>query len=153
MNFSKLERGEVIAMVGGVVLAISLFLAWYKTGNANSTIGDIKGANKNASAWDVLTIMRYPLLLGAAAPAILSWIIIREHALSWPRGELTAVVGITALTLVFVRGLILKPGDPPGQISLTYGWFVALLGCALILAGAAWRSSEVPKARKAPGTI
>jgi hypothetical protein len=153
MDFSKLERGEIVAMVGGAILAISLFLTWYKTGNANSTIGDIKGADKNATAWEVLTIMRYLLLAGAAAPTILSWIIVRGHKLSWPRGELTAVVGITALTLVFVRGIILRPGDPSGQISLSYGWFVALLGAALILAGAAWRTTEVPKARKAPGTI
>ena len=154
MNFSKLERGEVIAIVGGLVLAISVFLAWYKTGNANSTIGPFNNvADKQVSAWDVLTLMRYALLAAAAAPVILAWIIVREHALSWPRGELTAVVGITALTLVFVRGIILRPGEPSGQIHLSYGWFVALLGCALILAGAAWRSSEVAKARKAPGTI
>jgi hypothetical protein len=153
MNFSKLERGEVIAMVGGAILAIALFLTWYKTGNANSTIGDIKGADKSATAWEVHTIMRFLLLAGAAAPTILAWIIVREHKLSWPRGELTAVVGITALTLVLVRGLIFKPGDPSGQIHLQYGWFVAVIGAALILVGAAWRTTEVPKARKAPGTI
>jgi hypothetical protein len=154
MDFSKLERGEVIAMVGGAILAIGLFLPWYKTGNANSMLTDsIRGADKTGTAWEVHTIMRYFLLAGAAAPTILAWIIIREHKLSWPRGELTAVVGITALTLVLVRGLIFKPGDPTGQIHISYGWFVAVIGAALILVGAAWRSSEVQKARKAPGTI
>jgi len=71
------------------------------------------------------------LLLGAIAPAILAYIIARDHALSWPRGELTAVVAITAITLILVRGLIIKPSDsghPSGEISLDYGWYIALVG-------------------------
>ena len=38
------------------------------------------------------------------APLILAWIIIRGHALAWPRGELTAVVALVALTLTVFRG-------------------------------------------------
>ena len=68
------------------------------------------------------------LLLAAVAPFILAWIIVREHRLSWPRGELTAVVGLTALTLILVKGFIFKPGEPTGQISLSYGYFLALIG-------------------------
>ena len=66
------------------------------------------------------------LLLAAIAPAILAYIIIRGHALSWPRGELTAVVALAALTFIIFRGVIDKPGTPSGQISIDYGWWVAL---------------------------
>jgi hypothetical protein len=97
--------------------------------------------------------MRFLLLLAALAPVILAYIIVRDHALSWPRGELTAVVAITAITLVLVRGLILKPGEPSGQISLDYGWYVALAGGILILVGALMRTGETDRGRKPPGVL
>jgi len=153
MKFENLRRGELIAIVGGAILAVAVFLAWYKTGNANSQIYGHTGGGKHWSPWQVLSILRVMLLLAAIAPLILAYIIAREHALSWPRGELTAVVGITALTLILVRGLILKPGTPAGQISLDYGWFVALVGSILILYGAITRAGETEKARKPPGVI
>lgn len=56
--------------------------------------------------------------------------------MSWPRGELTAVVGLIATTLVLIRGFILKPGEPTSQVSLQLGWIVALVGSGLILFGA-----------------
>ena len=66
------------------------------------------------------------LLIAAVAPLILAWIIVRGHALSWPRGELTAVVALVALTLTLFRGVIDRPGSPSGEISLGYGWWIAL---------------------------
>ena len=93
------------------------------------------------------------LLAAAAAPLILTWIIIREHQLSWPRGEVTAVVAITAATLILYNGLIDRPGDPSETISLKWGWFVALFATLLMLAGAAWRSTEGGRVRKPPGTV
>ena len=92
-------------MVGGALLAISVFLPWYETGNSNSTIASDKGAQPLMSAWNALPVWRFLLLLAAVAPFILAWIIVREHALSWPRGELTAVVGLAALTLILVKRL------------------------------------------------
>ena len=142
-------------MVGGALLELSVFLPWYETGNANATIGgngpDI--ANEGFSAWDVLPVWRFLLLLAAIAPFILAWIIVREHRLSWPRGELTAVVGLTALTLILVKGFIFKPGEPTGQISLSYGYFLALIASILILIGAFVRSTEIGRTRKPPGVL
>ena len=93
------------------------------------------------------------LLAAAAAPLILAWIVVRGHALSWPRGELTAVVGVAAFVLVLFRGVIDKPGSPTDQISLSYGWFVALGGTLLLIAGAAWRYQENAPRRKPPGVL
>ncbi len=134
--------------------AIAVFLPWYSTGNANSSIGGHNHvANQDFSAWQVLPVFRFLLLLAAAAPFILAWIIIREHALSWPRGELTAIAGLSAVTLILVKGFVFKPGEPSGQISLSYGFVVALIGAILILAGAFVRSTEIGKARKPPGVL
>jgi hypothetical protein len=153
VKFRQLDRGELIAVVGGAVLAISLFLAWYSLGNANAKLGSCRGPHTSCTAWNALTVLRFLLLLAAVAPVILAWVIIRGHALSWPRGELTAVTALVALTFTVFRGVIDKPGTPPGEISLNYGWFVALVGGLLILAGSIWRSQEQAARRKPPGVL
>jgi hypothetical protein len=97
--------------------------------------------------------VRYVLLLAAIAPAILSYIIIRGHALSWPRGELTAVTALLALTITLFVGVIDKPGSPPGEISIASGWWLGLIGDLLILAGSIWRAQESGARRKPPGVL
>ena len=96
-------------------------------------------------------IIRYLLLITAAAPLVLAWIIIRGHALSWPRGEMTAIIAIAALGFTVFRGVIDKPGTPPGEISVGFGWWVALAGGVLILIGSVWRAQESATTRKPPG--
>ena len=153
MDFKQLDRGEAVAVVGGVLLGISVFLAWFSLGNRYATLGSCRGPHSSCSAWSALEVIRFLLLLAAVAPAILAYIIMRGHALSWPRGELTAVTALAALTLIIVRGLIDRPGTPPGEISIDYGWFVALLGGLLILAGAVTRARESGVRRKPPGVL
>ena len=140
-------------MVGGALLALSVFLPWYETGNSNSTIASDKGANLSVSAWNALPVWRWLLLAAAVAPFILAWIIVRDHELSWPRGEMTAVVGLTAFGLILVKGFIYKPGEPTGQISLCLGCFLALLGTILILVGALRALHRDRTVRKPPGVL
>ena len=153
MDFNRLDRGELIAALGGIVLAVSLFLPWYSLGNSNALLNSCHGPNADCTGWSSLTIVRFLLLLAALAPAILAWIIARGHALSWPRGELTAITALTALTFTLFRGVIDKPGTPPGQISIGYGWWLALLGGVLILIGSLTRSRESATRRKPPGVL
>ena len=153
MDVKQIDRGELIAVAGGVVLGLSLLLAWFDLGNANAVLNTCKGPNSSCTGWASLTVLRYLLLVAAVAPAILAWIIIRGHALSWPRGELTAVIALTALTFTVFRGVIDRPGEPPGQISISYGWWVALLGGLLILVGSVFRSRESSARRKPPGVL
>jgi hypothetical protein len=46
-----------------------------------------------------------------------------------------------------------KPGSPSGEISITTGWFVALVADLLILVGAVWRAQESGARRKPPGVL
>jgi hypothetical protein len=153
MDFKQLDRGEMIAALGGILLAFSLFLAWYSLGNSNAVLNSCRGPNTACSGWHSLTILRFLLLVAACAPAILGYIIVRGHALSWPRGELTAVTALAALTFILFRGVIDKPGQPSGEISIDFGWWVALLGGLLILTGSIWRSRESNTRRKPPGVL
>jgi hypothetical protein len=153
MDLRALNRGELIAVVGGILLGISLFLPWYSLGNQYAHLNSCRGPNGSCTGWQSLTVLRYLLLAAAVAPLILAWIIVRGHALSWPRGELTAVVGVTAFVITIFVGVIDRPGSPPGQISVDFGWGLALVGTLLMIAGAAWRSQESAPRRKPPGVL
>src|SRR3954469_25971603 len=152
MNRGELTRSELGAVVGGVVLAIAIFLPWYHLENALVSINGQKGP-ASLSAWQVHTIMRWLLLAAAAAPLILSWIILRGHALSWPRGEMTAVSSVAAVGLIGYSAFIDKPGDVPTPVSLRPGIFLALLGALAMLGGSALRASATERPRKPPGVL
>ena len=150
MDFRQLDRGELVAVLGGAILGASVFLAWFALGDKYTVLGSCRGPNSSCSAWKSLMIIRYLLLIAALAPAVLAWIIIRGHALSWPRGEMTAIIAIAALTFIVFRGIVYRPGTPPGEISISYGWWIGLAGGFLILIGSVWRAQE-SAIRKPPG--
>ena len=153
MHFEDLDRGELIALIGGALLGVSLFLHWFALGNANAMLASCRGPNTGCTGWQGLPVLRWVLLVAAAAPIILAYIILRGHALSWPRGELTAVTSLVALTITIFVGVLDKPGSPRGEISLGVGWFVALGAGILILIGSIWRTQESATQRKPPGVL
>jgi hypothetical protein len=152
MNLGRLGRGEFVAALGGLLLGVCLFLPWYETDpdNPNATIDGARGA---LSGWEVHTTMRWLLLAAAVAPLILIWIVIREHELSWPRGEMTAVAAIAAFGLVAYAGFLDRPGEPGGAISLQLGFYGALLGTILMILGGAMSAGETERVRKPPGVM
>ena len=153
MDLGELDRGELIAALGGVLLAVSLFLGWYTLGNSHTVLNGCRGPGGVCTGWHALEYIHYLLLIAALAPLVLVWIILRGHALGWPRGELTAVVSLCALTLIVFRGMIDKPGYPRGEIGVGIGWFVALAGGLLIFLGAITRTHESNVRRKPPGVL
>jgi amino acid transporter len=149
MNLGRLTRAELVGIVGGILLAVSVFLSWFGTKGD----GEIDGRHGSFSAWDTLSVTRILLLLAAIAPLVLGYIIARDHALSWPRGELTAIVAIAALGLVLYNGLAARPGTSNTLVGLRFGWYLAVLAALLMLGGSAVRSSGAERPRKPPGTI
>jgi hypothetical protein len=63
------------------------------------------------------------------------------------------VIGIVAFVGVFYLGIIDRPGEPPSEISLAYGWYLALLGTLLIAIGGSYRASTTERPRKPPGVL
>ena len=152
MDLRRISRSEIIAAVGGLLLAVGVFLPWYSPNTANRN-ANVNGVRDAVSAFDTFSIMRWLLLAAAAAPIILLWIVIRDHELSWPRGEMTAVVGIIAFGLTMYVGVIDRPGEPPSEIGLGIGWFISLLGTILIAVGGSYRASTTERPRKPPGVL
>ena len=153
MDLRALNRGELLAIAGGALIGISVFLPWYSLGNHFTQLNGCHGPGGVCTGWHALLVVRFLLLAAAVAPLILAWIIVRGHALSWPRGELTAVVGVAALVLVLFRGVIDKPGSPADEVGIDYGWWVALAGTLLVIIGAAWRYQEGAPRRNPPGVL
>ena len=144
---------EFVAMAGGALLALGLFLPWYHAERPEAEIVPGTREAGDFTGWEVHDIQRWLLLAAAAAPFILAWIIVRGHKLSWARGEMTAVTSIAAFGLIVYGGIIDRPGEVSGLVSLEYGWFVSLFGVILMLVGSALRASEVERARKPPGVM
>ena len=149
---TRLTRNELIAVLGGLLLAGAVFAPWYESVSPLASIAGFDGRGSH-SAWASHAVLRWLLLAVAVAPFVLAYIIVRDHQLSWARGELTAVLAIAALGLVAYVGVIDRPGEPPGQIELAWGWYLALGGAALMLAGAGLRTGETERRRRPPGTI
>jgi hypothetical protein len=147
---ARLRGTELVGMAGGALLVVALFLPWYGTDPATQH-SQVDGRTGSLSAWEVHPILRWLLLAAATAPFVLAWIILRGHALSWARGEMTVVTSIAAFGLVAYNGFVDRPGDI--AISLKAGFAAALVATVVMIGAAAKRSSESERPRKPPGTI
>lgn len=153
MAENKLSTSEFIAAICGLLLAVSVFVKSYEARPENPN-ANIDGMRGTLSIWEVHDIMRFLLLLAALAPIVLVYIVLRDHQLSWPRGEMTAVVGLTAATLLFYTGIIDRPGEPSGEIELEYGWYMAMAGAIGSAIAGAMRSNEGGgRKKKPPGVV
>ena len=165
MDFSRLnQRRVILGAAASILLLVSLFLLpWYDLEeNPQRLAGDpdafICGVDEySCTGWETFPIMRWLLLAAAFAPLILGWILVRGHKLSWAPGEMTMVVGFTAFILILYNGIIDRPGSQIAEagISISYGYWIALLATALLAATGFLRSQESsgPVKRKAPGTV
>lgn len=157
---SLLTVGELVGCAAALLFALSLFLPWYGTSSTNvnnseltTVSGQLVHGGDTISAWQLFPILRWILLAGVIAPFVLSWIVARGHKLEWNPGEVTMIVGIVAFVLVLCNGVILgKPGDTV-DISLQWGYPIALLTSLGMGVSGFIRQSRYVKGRKPPGTI
>jgi hypothetical protein len=160
VDLRRLGRGDIIAAAGGLLLFFSMFLPWF---GVELPKENLCGAREDkCSGFDTFNFfalgpvpgMDLLLPAAAAAPWILVWIVARGHELTWPPGEVTAIVGVTATTLILYNGFVDRVGVERSFVSLEYGWFLGLLGALTILAGAAF--SQMTRGgvkRRPPGTF
>jgi hypothetical protein len=149
-------------VASALLLASLLFLPWFEltdTPERAESNSWLCGTDEfSCTGFETFTIMRWLLIGAALAPAILAWILIRGHKLTWPPGEMTMVVGFAAFVLILYNGIIDKPAPEEGLefgTSLAWGYWVALVAAAAIAATGFFRSAEErgPVRRKAPGTV
>ena len=74
MDLSKLSRSEWIAVAGGLLLLVGIFLPWYVPNSENRN-AIVAGSREAVSAWEahslsVLTEGRFEMGIGAGRPGI-----------------------------------------------------------------------------------
>ena len=160
MDTTKLSRAEIFGIVAGLVLIGSLFLEWFSLDTEGVRRDEAEDwvcgeGDNSCTGFATFPILRWLLIAAAAAPLILSWILIRGHQLTWPRGELTAIVGITAFVLIAYNGFIDKPSPNDIGVSLSFGYFIAILASLGIFAAGGYRAVESGGGarRKPPATF
>ncbi len=160
-KLARLDSTEWVGMGAALLLAFSLLLPWYSTdaNNEQSTINGLRSPDGSTAggAWNALqtfSILDFILLAGCIAPFVLAWMVVRGHQVGWNRGEVTAIVGALVLTLILLNGIILgQPGDGPGgpvEVSLSWGYPIAIFAAAVILVTGAMRGAKGRK-KQPPG--
>jgi hypothetical protein len=152
MDLSRLQRTELVALIGSALLVISLFLPWFSLTDSPQRITQLaQGGDPyvcgqkdlTCTAWETFPINRWLFLAAAAAPVILTYFIVTAQRGQYPTGEFTMTVGFAVIVLVFFNGVIAKPGgDPQFGISLEWGYFLAMIAGVLIAVAGALRSLE-----------
>jgi hypothetical protein len=167
MDFSRLQRFELLGLCASALLLISIFLPWYSLNDPiqnGQHLRDIQHSwvcgvgNFSCSAWETHQLIRILLILAAAAPLILSYLIVshQDERAKYPTGEFTMTVGMAVIVLVGFNGLISKPGSTPSfGVSLDIGYWLALLAGLLMAIAGALRSLESGGGaqRKPPATF
>jgi hypothetical protein len=164
MELSALDRNRtIVGAVAALALVLSLFfLEWFSLTDTPARAEQgawICGVDDySCTGWETFPILRWALLLAALAPAILGYILIRGHKLSYPPGEMTMVAGFAAFVLITYNGIMYKPEPAEGitfGISLGIGYWVALVAAVAIGIVGFLRSmaSGGRQQRKAPGTV
>lgn len=160
MGTEKLSRSEILGMIAALVLVGSLFLEWFSLDTEGVSRDEpddwVCGTGDNScTGFDTFPILRWLLIAAAAAPFILAWIVFRGHALSWPRGELTAIVGLTAVVLIAYNGLVDKPSVNDIGVNLSFGYWIAILASLGIFLAGGFRAVESGGGarRKPPATF
>jgi hypothetical protein len=151
VDFKRLGRGDIVAATGGLLLFLSLFLPWF---NVSDVKENLCGPGADCSAFETFSILDILLVMGAFAPWILVWIVVRGHELSWPPGEVTMIVGAVAGTLILYNGIVDQAGTNQEFVSLGVGWYLGLLASLMIIAGGA--ISQIRRGgvtRRPPGTF
>src|SRR5688572_19605827 len=151
MDFRRLGNGDMVAAAGGLLMFLSLLLPWFGVSGTENLCG---AGKDSCTGFETFTILDLLLVLGALAPLILVWIVVRGHELSWPPGEVTMIVGAIATTLILYNGIVDRVGSTREFVGLDIGWYLGLLGALMIVAGGA--ISQITRGgvtRRPPGTF
>lgn len=133
--FSDLGSGLSWRLVAasGVLLAVSLFLPWYRI--------SIEGFTATASAFDAFSLIDLILLVIGAGAAVLGVINIQQSTPGRPvanqLGTILAAAAALAFVLVVFRLLIVPDGGLEFDIERGFGALLAFASSVLLLGGAA----------------
>jgi hypothetical protein len=144
---SRLNSGELMAGIAGLVLLIDLWFKWYGvkvSGGGGALQGFSIGVSANA--WEVFSLVDLILFLVAViaiAVAVLR-AMDRMPDLPFPPATLVAIAGAVALVLIIFRFFV-TPVDTHGvdniDVTRKLGLYIGLIAAAVLTYGG-WRAME-----------
>src|SRR4051812_402148 len=139
-------REHRTAAIAAGVLALSLFLPWYRKSFVPP--GRSAFVHDSLSAFGVFTLVEAAVLVVAAGVLFLLWARMEGKAFHLPGGDgfVISLAGAWALLLLIWR-VFDRPGDesPSTDVGIQWGFIVALAAAgALIAAGGRARASPPP---------
>lgn len=140
---SRLNQGEMIAALGGLVLFIAMLMDWYGV-KVSTSLGSFGGGLEGPNAWesfsliDILLFLAILIVVGVAALRALN----RLPDMPYDPDVLVAIAGAVAFLLVLFR-FIVQPFDVPDQVDITRksGIWLALIASAAMAYGG-WRAMQ-----------
>jgi hypothetical protein len=122
-----------LVTVAGVLLAISVFLPWYRV--------SVEGFTATTSGWDQLELIRFILLAVGIGGAVLGVLNIQQGTPGRPvggqMGTIIAAAAAVAFVCVVFRLLIVPGGGLEFSIERSFGALLAFASSVLLVGGAA----------------
>ncbi len=122
VDFTRVRSAELIALVGGLLLGVAMFLPWFAFPSGN------------LDAWSSFTVIEVPLGLTAVAGILVFWVTLTRASPAIPvaTGVWTSLIGLIGTACVAFRLLKI----PPGSFDSCFGAWLGLGGAVLVLVGA-----------------
>ncbi|MEA2298733.1 MAG: hypothetical protein QOF77_1669 [Solirubrobacteraceae bacterium] len=123
LDFHRLRAGELLALPGGLLLAVSMFLPWYRF------------ASGNLDAFSAFTVVDFLIAPAAVAAPALTWVTLTRTSPALPvaMAVWTGLLGLIASLAIALR-LVFAPAGSSGTCA---GVWLGLAG-ALLVALAGW---------------
>jgi hypothetical protein len=135
LELTRLNQGEKIAGIAGIVLIIIMFFSWWGGGNVS---GEINGVGFNVStnvsfnAWELSSFMDIIWFVTGLAAIGLALLAASEAEVGLPVAASAIATALGALsTLLILYRLI----DPPYDASRKFGVFLGLIAAAAVAYG------------------
>jgi hypothetical protein len=138
MRVGRVRAGELLALAGAVLIAVSLFERWYE------------GPAGTLDAWDTFGPAVALLLLAAIAAIALFAVTVVERAPVIP--VVVEVVTVPLAIAATIAAIVRVLERPDGATSVCVGAWLALAGAVAVLAGAWYAVRDEHRGLYSPAT-
>jgi len=139
MTAQRVRAGDLLAGLGGLALIVLVFMPWYEflegvyVGTRTIAVG-----NTDQSAWEALSVLRFPLLLTGLLAVTQFATTLFERTTAWPVAAQVFGAAIGTITTIWTALRLINPPGPNFGADLEWGAWLGFLAVLAATAGAWW---------------